>query len=75
MVLQLLTRLLVDRFGCDAEDVTMAASLDDLNITEAERCETAMWLWERFIDTPAPDDFPPMETVEDMVALIEDRLG
>lgn len=75
MVLQLLTHLLVDRFGCDAEDVTMAASLDDLNLTQEERCETALWLWERFVDEPVPDDLPPLETVEDMVALIEDRLG
>ena len=39
MVLQQLTKLLTDRFGCFEEDISMAASFDDLNITEEERCE------------------------------------
>lgn len=75
MVLQQLAKLLIDRFGCDAEDITMAASLDDLNITDDERCELAMVLWELHIAAPMPDTLPPFDTVEDLVGYIEDRMG
>ena len=33
MVLQQLTKLLIDRFACFEEDISMAASFDDLNVT------------------------------------------
>ena len=75
MVLQQLTKLLTDRFGCDAEDVTMAASFDDLNITEDERCELALVLWEQHLAVPMPDALPLFDTVEDLVGYIEDRMG
>ncbi len=75
MVLQQLTRLLTDRFGCDAEDVTMAASLDDLNITDDERCDLAILLWEMYVPAAMPDELPPFDTVEDLVGFIEDRMG
>ncbi len=75
MVLQQLTRLLVDRFGCDAEDVIMAADLDDLNITNDERLELALVLWEMNIAAPMPNELPPFETVEDLVGYIEDQMG
>lgn len=75
MVLQKLTYLLTDRYGCDAEDICMAASLDDLNITDDERYDLAALLWEMYIPRALPDDFPPFETVEDLVGFIEDRLG
>lgn len=74
MVLELLTALLVDRFGCDAEDVTMAASFDDLNITDDERYELAAVLSEVYLSTQS-DDFPPFDTVEDLVGYVEDRMG
>ena len=74
MVLELLTALLVDRFGCDAEDVTMAASFDDLNITDDERYELAAVLSEVYLSTQR-DDFPPFDTVEDLVGYVEDRMG
>ena len=75
MVKQQLTHLLTDRYGCDAEDVTMAASLDDLNITDDERCELAMLLWDMYVPAPLPDNLPPFDTVEDLVGFIEDRMG
>ena len=74
MVLEQLTVLLVDRFGCDAEDVTMAASFDELNITDDERYELAAVLSEVYLSTKQ-DDFPPFDTVEDLVGYIEDRMG
>ena len=75
MVLQKLTYLLTDRYGCDTEDVCMAASLDDLNITDDERCDLAALLWEMYVPEVLPDDFPPFDTVEDLVGFIEDRVG
>ncbi len=75
MVLQQLTHLLTDRFGCDAEDITMAASFDDLNITEDERCDLAAILWEMYVPAALPDELPPFDAVEDLVGFIEDRLG
>ncbi len=75
MVMQQLTRLLVDRFGCDVEEITMAAGLDDLNITEDERGELALVLWELFVAAPLPNELPPFDTVEDLVGYIEDQMG
>lgn len=75
MVMQQLTRLLVDRFGCDPEEITMAAGLDDLNITEDERCELALVLWELFVAAPLPEEMPAFDAVEDLVGYIEDQMG
>ena len=75
MVLQQLSKLLTDRFGCDAEEITMAAYFDDLNVTEDERCEVAAVLWELYVNDPLTEDFPAFETVEDLVGYIEDRMG
>ncbi len=75
MVLQQLIRLLTDRYGCDPEDVTMSALLDDLNITDDERYELASLLWEMYVPAPWPEELPALETVEDLVGLIEDQMG
>ena len=75
MVLQQLTKLLTDRFGCFEEDISMAASFDDLNITEEERCELLSVLWEQHVAAPLPDTLPEFDLVEDLVGYIEDRLG
>lgn len=75
MVLQQLTHLLTDRYGCDPEDVVMAASFDDLNITDDERCDLAALLWEMYVPAASPDELPPFDTVEDLVGFIEDRMG
>ena len=44
MVLEKLTLLLMDQVGCAAEDVTMNARLDDLNLTPDDRAELAFTL-------------------------------
>lgn len=75
MVLQQLATLLIDRFGCEAEDITMAASFDELNITDGEREELALVLWELNLAAPLPDELPIFELVEDLVGYIEDRMG
>lgn len=75
MVLQQLAKLLIDRFGCDAEDIEMAASFDDLNITEDERYELFAILWELYGTASLPEELPPFDTVEDLVGYIEDRMG
>ncbi len=75
MVLQQLIRLLTDRYGCDPEDVTMTASLDDLNVTDDERYEVAALLWETYVPAAWPEELPLLETVEDLVGFIEDRMG
>lgn len=75
MVLQQLTKLLTDRFGCFEDEIFMAASFDDLNITEGERQELLAVLWEQHVATPLPDELPEFELVEDLVGYIEDRLG
>ena len=75
MVLEILRKLLIERVGCEAEDVEMAADLDELNVTDDERVEVAMILWEMFVSEPMPDEFPAWELVEDLVGYIEDRMG
>lgn len=73
-VLDILTALFCEKYGCDPEDVDMAASLDELNIAPHEREDMAMVLGEIYgmdIDDDALDGF---DTVEDVVGYVEDRL-
>ena len=74
-VLDVLTRLFCDKYGCDPEDVELAATLDDLNIVPHEREDMAMVLQEVYgvmIDDDTLDGF---DTVEDVVAYIEDGMN
>ncbi|MBQ4613156.1 MAG: acyl carrier protein [Clostridia bacterium] len=74
-VLDILTALFCEKYGCDPDDVAMAASLDELNIAPHERDDMAMVLGEIYgvdIDDDTLDGF---ETVEDVVAYIEDTLN
>ena len=74
-VLDILTRLFCDKYGCDPEDVAMGATLDELNIAPHERRDMAMVLGERYtvdIDDEALEGF---ETVEDVVGYVEDILN
>lgn len=74
-VLDVLTRLFCDKYGCDPEDVELAATLDDLNIAPHEREDMAMVLQEVYgvmIDDDTLDGF---DTVEDVVAYIEDGMN
>lgn len=74
-VLDVLTTLFCRKYGCEPEDVEMAATLDDLNIAPHEREDMAMTLEELYgvvIDDATLDGF---DTVEDVVAFIEDILN
>ena len=73
-VFDVLMRLFCLKYGCEPEDVEMAATLDELNIAPHERADMAMVLEETYgiaIDDDALDEF---ETVEDVVGYIEDRM-
>jgi len=74
-VLDVLTHLFCRNYGCEPEDVEMAATLDDLNIAPHEREDMAVFLGEMYgvdIDDEALYGF---ETVEDVVGYVEDRLN
>lgn len=74
MVLEYLKHFFADHFGCDEEDVTMAATLDQLNLSADDKYETAICLQDLYgVEIPA-DCLQSFETVEDMVGYIEDRL-
>ncbi|MBQ8683241.1 MAG: hypothetical protein IJ518_01845 [Clostridia bacterium] len=71
-VLEVLNTLFCSKYGCDPENVEMAASLDGLNIAPHEREDMAMFLEELYgveIDDSTLEGF---ETVEDVVGFIED---
>ena len=74
-VLDVLTTLFCRNYGCDPEDVQMAATLDELNIAPHEREHMAMVLEEMYgvvIDDDVLDGFM---TVEDVVGFVEDRMN
>ena len=72
MVLTQLKQLLIDRFGCDEEDITLATSLDELNLYPRDVEEIAFLLGEQFgMDLPA-ETVAEWEFVEDIVASFED---
>ena len=72
MVLTQLKRLLIDRFGCDEEDITLATSLDELNLYPRDLEEIAFLLGEQFgVELPA-ETVAEWEFVEDSVASFED---
>ncbi len=74
-VLDILTRLFCDKYGCDPEDVEMGASLDTLNIAPHEREDMAMVLSEVYSVVIDEDTLHGFETVEDVVGFIEDILN
>ena len=74
-VLDVLTVLFCRNYGCDPDDVEMAATLDELNIAPHEREDMAVFLGEMYgvdIDDDTLDGF---ETVEDVVGFVEDYLN
>lgn len=74
-VLDVLTDLFSEKYGCDPADVEMAASLDDLNIAPHEREDMAMVL-EEIYGMEIPDDaLAGFATVEDVVGYVEDHLA
>ena len=74
MVLPKLSKLLADRFGCDEEDVTLSATLDDLNLYDDDRAEIAVWFYELYGVEITAEEIAAWETVEDIVGYIEDRM-
>lgn len=73
-VLDVLVRLFCTKYGCEPEDVVLAASLDELNIAPHEREDMAMLLEEMYGIVIDEDTLDGFETVEDVVAHIEDNL-
>ena len=74
-VLDILTALFCEKYGCDPEDVEMAASLDALNIAPHEREDMAMVLGEMYSIDFDDDALYGFATVEDIVGYIEDILN
>ena len=74
MILEKLKRLLVDRFGCNEEDITLAASLDDLNVYDHERDEIAVWFGDLYGVEVSAEEIAAWTMVEDIVAYIEDHM-
>lgn len=73
-VLDVLVRLFCTKYGCEPEDVVMAASLDELNISPYEREDMAMLLEEMYGISIGDDILDGFETVEDVVGFIEDNM-
>ena len=73
-VLEVLTTLFCSKYGCDPEDVEMAATLDELNIAPHEREDMAMFLEELYGVEINDDTLDGFDTVEDVVGYIEDML-
>ena len=74
MILQKLRQLLIDRFGCDGEEVTLAATLDDLNLYEQDRDEIAVWFGDLYGVEISAEEIAAWETGEDIVGYIEDHM-
>lgn len=73
-VLQAIAQFAAEQCGCDPEEVEMATSLDDLNITRDDRSELAVVLESQYMVEIPADDMDGFETVEDVVGYVEDRL-
>jgi len=74
-VLDVLVRLFSEKYGCEPEDVEMAASLDELNIAPHEREDMAMILEEMYSVAIEDEALFGFETVEDIVGYVEDILN
>lgn len=74
-VLDVLTHLFCRNYGCEPEDVEMAATLDELNIVPHEREDMAVFLGEMYGVEIDDDALYGFDTVEDVVGYIEDRLN
>ena len=73
-VLDVLTALFCRNYGCEPEDVQMAATLDELNIAPHEREDMAVFLGEMYGVDIDDDTLCGFETVEDVVGFVEDHL-
>ena len=73
-VLDVLTVLFCRNYGCEPEEIEMAATLDELNIAPHEREDMAVFLGEMYGINIDDDTLYGFETVEDVVAYVEDHL-
>ena len=73
-VLDVLTALFCRNYGCEPEDVQMAATLDELNIAPHEREDMAVFLGEMYGVDIDDDVLYGFDTVEDVVGYVEDHL-
>lgn len=73
-VIETIRDLCSRKYGCDPEDVEMPALLDELNIAPHERVDMALVLSETYGVDVDREELSQCETVEDVVALVEDRL-
>ena len=73
-VLDVLTVLFCRNYGCEPDEVEMAATLDDLNIAPHEREDMAVFLGEMYGISIDDDTLDGFETVEDVVGYVEDHL-
>ncbi len=74
-VLDTLTALFCEKYGCSPEDVEMGVSLDTLGILPHEREDMALVLGEIYSVAMDDDALYGFETVEDVVGYIEDILN
>ena len=74
-VLDVLVGLFAEKYGCEPEDVEMAASLDELNIAPHEREDMAMILEEMYGVAIEDEALFGFDTVEDIVGYVEDTLN
>lgn len=74
MILQKLRGLLIDRFGCDGEEITLSATLDRLNLYTEDRDEIAVWFGDLYGVEISAEEIAAWETVEDIVGYIEDHM-
>lgn len=74
MVLEQIKQLCTDRYGCDERDVTLAATVRELNLTRYELGEIASVL-ESIYGIAVPEEvLDEMEILEDLVGYVEDRM-
>ncbi len=74
MIQDKLRALLSDRFGCDGEDVTLTATLDDLNLYADDRTEIAVWFGDLYGVGISADEIDAWQMIEDIVEYIEDHM-
>ena len=72
-VLERVREYLCEHAGCDPEEVTLAATLDDLNVADFEREALSLLLTEAYEVAIPDEELFAFETVEDLVGYVEDR--
>lgn len=74
VVLEFLKEVLGEQMACDEQDIEMETRLDDLNLAEEDRTELALALSDHYGVTITDEQAASFETVEDVVACVEDQL-